>query len=155
MSRVPGIAAVFMIAVLAPVSNSLSAQLPAVSHDPPSVMLPASLERVLRDYEAAWQQRSAARVAALFSADGFALPSGRPPARGRAAIAATYAGSGGALQLRALAYDTSATLGHIIGAYGYGPKPPVADEGKFVLVMRRDTSGRWMIVADMDNSSMQ
>ena len=80
----------------------------------PSVTLPPALERVLRDYERAWQAKDAKGLAELFAEDGFVLASGRPPARGREAIRAAYASSGGALALRALAYATEGNVGYII-----------------------------------------
>ena len=115
-----------------------------------SVTLPPELDRVLRDYERGWRAGRADSVAMLFTADGFALPNGRPPARGHAAIVATYAGPGGDLRLRALAYGVSDSVGYIIGAYRYGAADE--DTGKFVLALRKQL-GRWMIAADMDNSS--
>jgi ketosteroid isomerase-like protein len=87
----------------------------------------------------------------LFTADGFALPNGKPPARGHEAIRAAYAGPGGPLKLRALAYATSDTVGYVIGAYTYGERT-AADVGKFVLALRKAGDGRWMIAADIDNS---
>ena len=41
----------------------------------------------------------------------------RPPVRGRAAIAEHYAGSGGPLALRALAFSTDGALGYILGGF--------------------------------------
>ncbi|MEQ1692119.1 MAG: DUF4440 domain-containing protein, partial [Gemmatimonas sp.] len=74
----------------------------------PTVALPVELERVLRDYERAWQTRSASGLAALFAADGFVLQPGKAPVRGRSGIEAAYAGQGGAeLRLRALAFAAS------------------------------------------------
>jgi ketosteroid isomerase-like protein len=116
----------------------------------PSVALPAALERVLRDYERAWQARDPAALAALFAEDGFVLANGRPPVRGRAAIRNAYKDGGGPLSLRALAYATEGPIGYIIGAYG--PRAG-EDTGKFVLALRRDKDGRWSIAADMDNAS--
>jgi ketosteroid isomerase-like protein len=119
----------------------------------PSVALPPALDLVLRDYEKAWQAKDAAGLAALFAEDGFVLASGRPPVRGRDAIRAAYAGAGGPLALRALAYSTEGDVGYIIGAFG-----PVAggeDRGKFVLALRRDPAGRWLITADIDNSNQR
>ena len=118
---------------------------------PPSVALPAPLDRVLRDYESAWRAREAKALAALFAEDGFVLTRGRPPVRGRAAIEAVYAGSGGPLELRALAYATEGPVGYIVGAYGARKGEP--DDGKFTLTLRRDAAGRWLIFSDMDNGN--
>lgn len=117
-----------------------------------SVTLPAELDRVLRDYERAWRAGDVTALVALFTDDGFVLQPGNPPVRGRAALTERYTGQGGGpLRLRALAYATADTVGHIIGAYGYGDDP--ADQDKFTLTLRRTPAGRWLIVSDMDNGS--
>jgi ketosteroid isomerase-like protein len=136
------------------VAGSVSAQSarPPAGQELPSITLPPSLDRVLRDYESAWRKGDAAALAALFAADGFVLQSGRAPARGRAAIQAAYTGEGGAqLRLRALAASVADTVGYIIGAYGYGTKP--GDQGKFTLTVRRRAGGPWLIFSDMDNTT--
>lgn len=115
----------------------------------PSVALPPDLDRVLRDYETAWQHRDAAALADLFAEDGFVLAQGKPPVRGRAAIREAYADAGGALSLRALAYATEGPLGYILG--GFTRRAGEPDAGKFVLTLRRGAGGRWLIVSDMDN----
>ena len=117
----------------------------------PSVALPPELDRVLRDYERAWQGRDATALANLFTEDGFVLSNGKPPVRGRAAIREAYARSGGPLALRALAFSTDGKVGYVIGAFGGKPGDP--DSGKFVLVLRRGDDGRWLIAADMDNGN--
>ena len=117
----------------------------------PGVELPAALQRVLSDYEVAWQARDAAALAGLFAPDGFVMASGRPPARGRAAIEAYYTGRGGPLSLRALAFAAEGNVGWIIGAYSRARGQP--DSGKFSLTLRRDAGGRWLIVTDMDNGN--
>ena len=130
-----------------------SAQAPAATQAPshPSVKLPPELDRVLRDYENGWSKGDVSALASLFTADGFALPNRKPPARGAEAIKAAYAGPGGPLKLRALAYATSDTVGYIIGAFTYNdPKAP--DMGKFILALRKGPGGRWLIAADMDNA---
>ena len=118
-----------------------------------SVVLPPELDRVLRDYECAWQAHDPTALAELFSQDGFVLASGRPPVRGRAAIRAAYSGSGGPLSLRAFAYATADDLGYIIG--GFGPKANGADSGKFILTLKRGADWRWLIMSDMDNPNQQ
>ena len=117
----------------------------------PSVILPAELDRVLRDYEKAWQAHDADALAELFAEDGFVMASGRAPVRGRGAIRAAYANAGGQLSLRALAFSTVGDAGYIIGAFGR--QPGNADTGKFVLALKRGDGGRWLIMADMDNSN--
>jgi ketosteroid isomerase-like protein len=117
----------------------------------PSVALPPELARVLTDYEAAWRAKDAAALARLFAEDGFVLASGAPPVRGRTAIEKYYAGSGGPLLLRALAFATEGRLGYIIG--GFARKEGEPDVGKFTLTLKRDASGGWLIMSDMDNGN--
>jgi ketosteroid isomerase-like protein len=116
----------------------------------PSVDLPPALERVLRDYERAWAAGDAAGLAELFTDDGFVLSNGAEPIRGREVIRGKYANAGGPLRLRALGYATADTVGYIVGAYRYGDA--TVDGGKFVLALRREPGGRWLIAADIDNS---
>ena len=113
---------------------------------PPPVTLPPALDRVLRDYEAAWRDGDGARLAALFTEDGFAVQSGSPLARGREAIAKNIKGPGGALQLAAYAYSVSDTVGYIVGGYRYPQS--TGPGGRFVLALRMGTDGRWLIAAD-------
>ncbi len=118
----------------------------------PSIALAPELDRVLRDYEAAWRRGDAAALSALFAADGFVMQHGKPPVRGRAAIQAAYQGnSGGSLKLRAFAVATADTIGYIVGAYGYDGD--AADMGKFTLTLKRVRGGKWLIFSDMDNAS--
>jgi ketosteroid isomerase-like protein len=117
--------------------------------DLPSVTLPAPLARVMSDYEAAWQKKDAVALAALFAEDGFVLPAGALPVRGRAAIEKHYTGAGGPLALRALAYATEGSIGYIIGAYGGEKGKP--DSGKFTLTLKQGAGDRWLIMSDMDN----
>jgi predicted alpha/beta superfamily hydrolase/ketosteroid isomerase-like protein len=135
-----------------PVSQPAPASAAAVERpDLPSVALPAELERVLRDYERAWGARSADALARLFTDDGFVLQPSRPPARGHDEIIRAYAGSGGPLALRALAYATAGDVGYIVGAYAGAVGKP--DDGKFILLVRRAPGGPWQIAADMDNGN--
>lgn len=125
---------------------------PGMAEELPEVALPPELDRVLRDFERAWRANDVEALAALFAEDGFVLQSNRPPARGRAAIQATYQGQGGgALRLRALAFASGDTTAYIIGGYGYGNQP--GDTGKFTLTLRRAPGEAWMIFSDMDNSN--
>jgi ketosteroid isomerase-like protein len=135
------------------VAGAATAQAPAASRDAiPSVTLPSEVDRVLRDYERGWRSHDAAALAALFTEDGFVLSNGRPPVRGRAAIAEAYAKAGGELNLRPIAYATDGSLGHVIGVYSHGAGQP--ETGKFVLALKRD-GDRWRIAADIDNANQR
>jgi ketosteroid isomerase-like protein len=144
MRRLLAIPLVLAVTTAAPAAD------PAVQ---PTVELPAPLARVLTDYEAAWQKKDAAALAALFAEDGFVLPSGHPPVRGRAAIEKHYTGAGGPLFLRALAFATEGSVGYIIGGYTGDKSRP--DEGKFTLTLRKAADGRWLIMSDMDNTNVR
>jgi ketosteroid isomerase-like protein len=130
-------------------AGALAAQ--AAPSDLPAVSLPPPLQRVLTDYEAAWQQKDPRALAALFTEDGFVLANGAPPVRGRAAIEKHYTGQGGPLSLRAMAFSTEGSVGYIIGGYTRQKGEP--DAGKFTLTLRKGSDGRWLIVSDMDNAN--
>jgi ketosteroid isomerase-like protein len=115
-----------------------------------SIVLPPELARVLTDYEAGWKAGDANALALLFTEDGFVLPSGQPPVRGRAAIRKLYTRSGSPLSLRAFTYGMKGEVGYIIG--GYSSERGKRDDGKFTLTLRK-SGGRWLIVSDMDNSN--
>jgi len=141
---------------LALTASPLAAQVtpaPEPRAELPDVPLPSELDRVLRDYERAWNAGDAAGLAALFADDGVILQSNHAPVRGRAAIEAAYArqSPGGSLRLRAFAHAVSGTVGYVIGGYGFGGGR--RDAGKFTLALQRAADGRWMIFSDMDNTN--
>lgn len=125
-------------------------QPPPDTQTPPVISLPPAFDRVLRDYEAAWRDGDGPRLAALFTEDGFAVQSGSPIRRGRAAVAGGLTKPGGTLQLTAYAYSSSGNVGYIVGGYRY--PTTVGAGGRFVLALRSDPDGRWLIAADLDNS---
>jgi ketosteroid isomerase-like protein len=117
----------------------------------PGIALPPDLQRVLTDYEIAWRAKDAPALARLFAANGFVLSSGAPMVWGRAAIERIYTGSGGPLFLRAVAYATNGNVGYIIG--GFTNRAGAPDGGKFTLTLQKDSTGRWLIMSDMDNGN--
>ncbi len=136
--------------LLAPLFAAVLA-MPASTQALPSVSVPAEIDQVLRAYERAWAANDAAALAALFAPDGFALPSGQPPARGKESIRKAYGHGGGQpTTLRALEYRASGDLAYLVGAYGPATQP--GDVGKFVLVLRK-VDGRWLIAADIENAN--
>lgn len=150
---VPRLAGFVVVLTVVIAGAQAGAQTPQVSSDaqiPSVISLPPAFDRVLRDYEAAWRDGDGPRLAALFTEDGFAVQSGSPIRRGRAAIAGGLTQPGGALQLTAYAYSSSDNVGYIVGGYRY--PTTVGGGGRFVLALQRDPDGRWLIAADLDNS---
>ena len=141
----------FALLVAVPLAGQSAGPVAPSSGAPKSVTLPPEVDRVLRDYERGWRAGDAAAVASLFTDDGFALSSGRPPAQGHAAIRGVYSRPGSTLHLRAFAYAVEDSVGYIIGAYRYDPAGD--DVGKFVLALRRAGRGPWKIAADIDSPS--
>ena len=139
--------ALTLVSALATVAAPASAEESAL----PSVSLPPELARVLTDYEAAWRAKDAATLARLFAEDGFVLQRNKPPVRGRDAIEKAYAGAGGSLALRALAYAVEGPVGYIIG--GYAARAGEPDDGKFTLTLKKAPTGKWLIMSDMDNGN--
>ena len=117
--------------------------------DPPSLDLAPEFARVLTDYEKAWTAGDEEALAALFTADGWVLSNGRPPAHGTDAITERYKNSQGPLALRALHLEVDGDLAIMIGAFAMKRGDP--DMGKFTLTLRRGEDGRWLIISDMDN----
>lgn len=124
---------------------------PAPPPQPASIKLAPELARVLTDYEAAWRAGDGAALARLFDEEGFALPNGEPPVRGRAAIQKYYKGPGSPLVLRPFASATEGAVGYILGGFSRQEGEP--DVGKFTLTLRKGADGRWLIASDMDNGN--
>lgn len=149
-SRLFGFVVALMAATVGAWAAAQTPQAAPSTQVPPVISLPPAFDRVLRDYETAWRDGDGTRLAALFTEDGFAVQSGSPIRQGRAAIAAGITKPGGALQLTAYAYSSSGDVGYIVGGYRY--PTTVGAGGRFVLALRSDASGRWLIAADLDNS---
>lgn len=143
-----------MVVILFFVASSLTAGAAVESNSEqaiPSVALPEEFAQILRYYEKFWSEKDLGALARLFTEDGCVLSSGAHPVCGRKAIEAFYHGHGGTLELRAIAYAKGETIGYIIGGYTWIPGGQ--DKGKFTITLRKNKSGRWKIVSDMDNSN--
>ena len=138
-----------LLLALALSAVSLEAQSP----DPaplPSITLPPELARVLTDYETQWRFGGDS-LTKLFTEDAVLTVGGKPPMRGRAALAAHYAGPKGPLSLRAMAYAAEGSVAWIVGGYTMQRGEP--DVGKFILALRKGPNGRWLIFSDMDTGN--
>lgn len=120
----------------------------------PSVDLPPELDRVLRDYEQHWRGGDADALTGLFTEDGFVARRGGW-IRGQENLREALQRTSSDLRLRAVAHAIDGTVGYIIGAYGYGEQASVADRGLFILALRRNVDGHWLIAADLDGAIRQ
>lgn len=148
--RLTGFGVALTLGIAGAQAGAQTPQAPRDTQMPSVISLPPALDRVLRDYEAAWRDGDGPRLAALFTEDGFAVQNGSSIRRGRAAIAGGLTKPGGTLQLTAYAYSYSDNVGYIVGGYRY--PTTVGAGGRFVLALRSDPAGRWLIAADLDNS---
>ena len=131
-----------------------SAQTQETFQRQPSIELPAELDRVLRDYERAWAAGDAAKLASLFTNQGY-VTSSLGWIKGWEAIENQYEGASGDLRLRAISYSVEGSMGYVVGAYGYGEEFLTSDRGNFILILQRDPTGKWLIVADLDKSNQR
>ena len=150
MPRLARFVVALTVVIAGPRAGAQTPQAPRDPQTPAAISLPPAFDRVLRDYEAAWRDGDGPRLAALFTEDGFAVQSGSPIRRGRAAIASGLTKPGGTLQLTAYAYSSSGNVGYIVGGYRY--PTTVGSGGRFVLALQAGPDGRWLIAADLDNS---
>jgi hypothetical protein len=71
----------------------VAAALSSAAQQLPSIELPQPLDRVLRDYERAWQAHAPDALTALFAEDGFVLSNTKPPVRSGGAWAPRIRGN--------------------------------------------------------------
>jgi uncharacterized protein (TIGR02246 family) len=115
-------------------------------------------------FQAAANSGDAAAVAAVYASDASLLPPNLPVQRGRNAIRAYWGGLLDAYTVKfELASDIIEGRGDL--AYNVGhyrltavPKskstPGIADEGKFVEILKKQPDGSWKYTVDIYNSSL-
>ena len=124
----------------------------------------AKIRSVDSAFVAAANAGDAEAVAAVYSDDGALFAPNLPPQKGRDAIKAFWGGFLDAYTVRfEVASDTIEGRGDL--AYNQGqyrftavPKakgaPGVADEGKFIEILRKQPDGNWKYVLDMYSSNL-
>jgi len=115
-------------------------------------------------FAAAANAGNADSIALLYTNNAALLPPNLPPQKGRAAIRAFW---GGFFQVYTVRFEIGSDalegrgdLAYNVGHYRFTavPKakadPGVADEGKFVEILRKQPDGSWKYVVDMYSSNL-
>jgi uncharacterized protein (TIGR02246 family) len=115
-------------------------------------------------FQAAANSGDAAAVAAVYAVDASLLPPNSPVQRGRNAIRTFWAGFLDAYTVKfELAQDMMEGRGDLAYSMGHFrltavPKaksaPGIADEGKFVEILKKQPDGTWKYVVDIYNSNL-
>ena len=122
----------------------------------------AGIARTRAAFEKAVTAQDAAAIARLFTADGTEMPPNAPAAKGRAAIEAYHKAfaqqfMNHGFSLAATETKTSGDTGYEAGTYkqtlmamkGGGM---IEDKGKYLVVLKKDASGNWLLAYAMYNS---
>lgn len=122
----------------------------------------AGITKTRAAFEKAVTAQDAAAIAKLFTADGTEMPPNAPAAKGRPAIEAYHKGF--AQQFMNHGFSLAATETKIAGdtAYEAGTYKQtlmamkgggmIEDKGKYLVVLKRDASGNWLLAYAMYNS---
>ena len=109
---------------------------------------------VLKAYGIYYNESNAEALAALYAQDAYWLPSGAlDPIRGRKGISQIYVDHfkhSVRLKRKTLRIDVSGDLAYAVGTYSNARE---YSYGSFVLCLRRQPDGQWLIVSDISNKS--
>jgi uncharacterized protein (TIGR02246 family) len=135
---------------------------------PPSPPDTRADERAIREADAAWSKAAAAKdveaYLSFLAEDALVLPPNAPMQTGkesmRRGLSEEMANPGYAISWQASRAEASrgGDLAYTVGTYQFtmtGPKgKPVTDRGKYVTIWRKQSDGKWKVVADIFNSDL-
>jgi uncharacterized protein (TIGR02246 family) len=130
-----------------------------VSLAPLSAADTAAIETIQQRFAAAFLRRDFEALAALYTEDAVLMPPNAPAVQGRAAVKAWMAAfptiTGLTISIDRI--EGRADLAYVRGAYTMtlrpeGAEAPVTVRGKYMEIRRRQSSGEWLLEADMFNS---
>jgi uncharacterized protein (TIGR02246 family) len=149
---------VAVVAAIGLVTAGVSAQTKAAGGDE------AAIAKVRSAYEKAAGTQDGAAIAKLYAADGVEMPPNAPAAKGRAAIEAFHKAFGQQFMMHGMTITPTDTKVHgdyayDIGTYKQGLMPMkggavVDDHGKYVVLLKKDASGNWLVSHAIYNSDV-
>ncbi len=97
-------------------------------------------------------------AAQAYTEDALVLPPGGPEVRGREAIEAFWVGAVErmgvtTIELETIRLDSQDRSAHEVGRYRVSGRSGLLDEGKYVVVWKREVGGAWKLHVDIWNSS--
>jgi|SoiMethySBSTD1v2_1073268.scaffolds.fasta_scaffold18130_3 uncharacterized protein (TIGR02246 family) len=120
------------------------------------------IDRTRNDYVEAWKAGDVGRISGLYTDDGVVMYPDQPPVVGRPAISEFFKGffsEFDALDFQLASSEIVVTDDWAFdrGTYRWKAKPkkggaPRDDDGKYLVILRRESDGRWRVARDMDNS---
>ena len=122
----------------------------------------AAIAKVRSAYETAAGAQDAAGLAKLFAPDGVEMPPNAPAASGRAAIEAFHKAFAKQWMMHGMTITSTTTrvtgdVAYDVGTYKQGLMAQngggmIDDKGKYVVLLRRDAGGAWLITHAIYNS---
>lgn len=101
-------------------------------------------------------------VAALYADDAVLMPPNMATARGRGSIREAFAGLGQMsprdIRLQVQEIEICGDTAYEVGTYSMSIQPAgasrIEDRGKYIVIHKRQSDGRWLIARDIFNSDM-
>src|SRR5215468_10130473 len=122
----------------------------------------AAIDTTRNAYASAWQAGNAEGVARLYVDDALVLYPNQPPVAGKTAILSYFNTFFGEFvqeefELTSAEIEIAGDWAFDRGTYRWKgtPKaggPAVEDQGKFLVILKRQQDGSWKVARDMDNS---
>jgi uncharacterized protein (TIGR02246 family) len=124
----------------------------------------AAMDEVRTAFTEAFTAGDASKLAGLFADDAIRLAPNSPMVKGRTAIEEALKAlfeetAARELTLNGVDRGASGDLAYEIGTYKLrlertGEAPPVEDEGKYIVLLKRGADGTWKVQAEMFNSDL-
>jgi uncharacterized protein (TIGR02246 family) len=124
----------------------------------------AAIAKTRAAYQTAAGSQDGAAIAKLYTADGVEMPPNGPAAKGRAAIEAFHKNFGQQFMMHGMTITSTETK--VVGAYAYDVGTykqslmpmkggaVVDDHGKYVVLLKKDAGGSWLITHAIYNSDL-
>jgi uncharacterized protein (TIGR02246 family) len=122
----------------------------------------AGINKIRNEYASAWRAANADQVAGLYAVDSLVLYPNQPAVVGRGAILAYFKAfftefAPETFELTSAEIEIAGSWAFDRGTYRWravarAGGEAIADDGKYLVILQRQTDGSWKVARDMDNS---